>query len=273
MRVTGHTVNRNCDRVSGVSHARTLHQFEINGVTLLAYDEAGSLAAERVAGELWQDIYGLRNARECYALAMADVATMRSPRPDLLDQRVHLRGVTWDDYERLLELRGDDPQVRMIYLHGELEIMTPSSVHERLKKRLARLLEAWSEETGVDLEGVGSWTLRNRLTERGLEPDECYFVGRGGEGEDAPDFALEVVWTSGGIDKLTVYAGLGVREVWLWQDGRLSFHVLRYEAAGRSELLPELDPDPIARLMNATISQAQAIRDLRGAARGNPSGR
>lgn len=200
---------------------------------------------------------------------MADATLAHSPEPELLDQRVHLRGVTWEDYERLLELRGDDSTVRMTYLEGQLEIMTPSTYHERLKKRLARLLEAWSEETGVDLEGAGSWTLRDRLKERGLEPDECYFVGRTGENEAAPDFALEVVWTSGGIDKLEVYAGLGVREVWFWRDGRLSFHALRnerYEAVARSELLPGFDPEPIARLMSSS-SQAQAVRDLRATLR------
>jgi Uma2 family endonuclease len=197
---------------------------------------------------------------------MADATVARSPEPALLDQRVHLTGVTWDDYERLLAVRGDDPGVRFTYLEGQLEIMTPSTYHEALKTRLARLIEAWSEESGVDLEGAGSWTLRNRDTERGLEPDECYFVGRTGEDEDAPDLAIEVVWTSGGLDKLTVYAGLGVREVWFWRDGRLTFHALRggrYEPIARSERLPALDPALIERLMTARTSQAQAVRDLR----------
>ena len=203
---------------------------------------------------------------------MAHATLVHSPEPELLDHRVHLRRVTWEDYERLLELRGDDPAVRMTYLEGQLEIMTPSTYHERLKTRLARLLEAWSEEAGIDLEGAGSWTLRDRLTERGLEPDECYFVGRTGDDEATPDFALEVVWTSGGIDKLDVYAGLGVREVWFWRDGRLSFHALRkerYECVARSELLPAFDPEPITRAMKATSSQAQAVRDLRAALRGD----
>ena len=201
---------------------------------------------------------------------MADAIVARSPEPALLDQRVHLTGVTWDDYERLLAVRGDDPGVRFTYLEGQLEIMTPSTYHESLKKRLARLVEAWSEEFGIDLKGAGSWTFRNRDTERGLETDECYFVGRTGEDDDAPDLAIEVVWTSGGLDKLTVYAGLGVREVWFWRDGRLTFHALRagrYESIARSALLPALDPAFVERLMTARTSQAQAIRDLRAALR------
>lgn len=41
------------------SRKRELHLYVINGVALLAYDEHGSLTADRVAGELWRDIYGL----------------------------------------------------------------------------------------------------------------------------------------------------------------------------------------------------------------------
>lgn len=38
---------------------RTLHNFEIHGVALTAYDSGGSVAANRVADELVADIYGL----------------------------------------------------------------------------------------------------------------------------------------------------------------------------------------------------------------------
>lgn len=201
---------------------------------------------------------------------MAEPARVVAPAPELVDQRVFLSGVRWEDYERLLEVRGDDPGVRMTYLEGVLEIMSPSRSHERLKTRLARLLEAWSEEMDADLEGVGSWTIRQRLVERGLEPDESYFVGGFDEEAEAPHLAIEVVWTSGGIDKLTVYGGLGVREVWFFKDGRLSFHALReggYHAVDRSELLPDLDPGLIGRLMEAESTQNEAVRELRAALR------
>jgi Uma2 family endonuclease len=201
---------------------------------------------------------------------MASRAKTALADPALIDQRVHLHGVSWSDYERLLELRGDSPGIRLTYLDGDLEIMTPSDPHERQKTRLARLIEAWSEEAGMDLEGVGSWTLRSELQKRGLEPDECYFVGHRGRGAEAPDVTIEVVWTSGGLDKLTVYAGLGVREVWIWKDESLTFHALRhgrYERIARSELLPALDPELIGGHMVADTSQSQAVRDLRAAMR------
>ena len=205
---------------------------------------------------------------------MAETARALSADPALLDQRIFLRGVTWDDYERLLVLRGDDPGLRMTCLEGELELMSPSKHHQRLKKRWARLLEAWSEEVGIDLEGIGSWTIRNQLQERGLEPDECYFVGGHKPAAATPDVALEVLWTSGGLDKLAVYAGLGVREVWFWKDGRISFHALRdgaYKEIARSELLSEFDPGLVGPLVNAASSQAEAVRALRAALRSSKS--
>ncbi len=201
---------------------------------------------------------------------MAKAAKVTPLDPGLVDQRVYFHGVTWDDYDRLVALRGESATPRLTFLKGELEIMTPSTHHEGVKTKWARLLEAWSEEAGIDLEGVGSWTIRNKRKKLGLEPDECYFVGGPKRGAAAPDIALEVIWTSGGIDKLAVYAGLGVPEVWMWKKGRITFHVLRgdaYEAAARSELLPQLDPGLIAALVDEESSQAEAVRSLRAAMR------
>lgn len=88
-----------------------------------------------------------------------------------------------------------------------------------------------------------------------------------------PDIAIEVVWTSGGIDKLEVYRGLRVPEVWFWQKGALRFVVLQdqeYLDSTRSRLLPDLDPALIARRMGES-SQTQAVRALRAALRDNSS--
>lgn len=65
----------------------------------------------------------------------------------------------------------------------------------------------------------------------------------------SPDVAVEVFLTSGGIDKLDVYRGLGVPEVWIWKDGRIAVHALGesgYEQVERSGMLPELDLGALA---------------------------
>ncbi|MDQ3037034.1 MAG: Uma2 family endonuclease [Myxococcota bacterium] len=194
------------------------------------------------------------------------------PDPGLVDHVVVLHGVTWAEYEAVLAMRGERSVPRITYCEGRLELMTPSRWHELGKKALARLIEAWSEEAGIVLEGIGSWTLKQEEEERGAEPDECYFVaspGRDLSALERPDFAIEVVWTRGAIDKLEVYRRLGVREVWIWEKGALSFHVLRGEAwerSERSELLPSLDPALIADAMTAE-TQSDAVRKLRAAMR------
>lgn len=191
---------------------------------------------------------------------------MSPPVPEHIDQRVRLHGISWEDYEAILAMRGDDAGVRLTYLEGELELMTPSLDHEALKKRLARLLEAYAEEQGIELEGYGSWTVRQSEKARGVEPDECYVIGLPDtRALTAPDIAIEVVWTLGGIDKLEVYRGLGVKEVWFWQYGVLEFFVLHgdaYARAPRSRLLPDLDPDLLGRFMSG-FSQTQAVRAFR----------
>ena len=55
---------------------------------------------------------------------------------------------------------------------------------------------------------VGSWTLKSKKHKRGAEPDECYIFGK--KKTNRPDLAIEVEWSSGGIDKLDVYRKLGV---------------------------------------------------------------
>jgi Uma2 family endonuclease len=186
-----------------------------------------------------------------------------------IDQRVYLHDIDWQGYEALLAMRGDQCGTRVTYLDGELELMAPSINHELFKTLLARLLETYADECGIELNGYGSWTVKNAKKERGFEADECYVVGFRDGLPDIPDIAIEVVWTSGGIDKLEVYRGLGIPEVWFWKKGALQFFLLRdnaYQAAARSRLLPDLDPALIARFMNES-SQTQAVRAFRAALR------
>jgi Uma2 family endonuclease len=195
------------------------------------------------------------------------------PDPDSTDHFVYLQG-RWDDYERLLAMRGESSVPRITYLEGLIELMSPSQYHEIDKTRFARLLEAWAEEAGVDLEGYGSWTLKKKRAKRGAEADECYTVNRRAVGErDRPDIAIEV--TSGGIDKLEVYRKLGVREVWYYERGTLRFFALRgerghesYAEIPRSEFLPQLPLQLLlAGMQESTQSQTAAVRALRQALR------
>jgi Uma2 family endonuclease len=192
------------------------------------------------------------------------------------EQRVRLSGIPWAMYTALSDAV-DSPGVRMTYCEGELEIMSTSPEHEEAKTILGRLIEMYATERDVPLLGYGSTTFRNPAKERGLEPDECYCLGH--RLTDVPDLAIEVVITSGGIEKLPVYQGLGVREVWFWEDDAFHLHALRgnrpghdegYEAIPASELLPGLDLGVVAALVRGR-DQLEAVRAFRAWLRGGRS--
>ena len=195
-------------------------------------------------------------------MASAYPAVMPAPAPpEAPDQRLVLHGVTWAQYETLRAAFDDKPGLRMTYLEGALEIMSPSRRHEHIKKFIARLIEAYADARRIVLLGFGSETYRTQAMARGLEPDECYCVG---DEKDVPDLALEVITTSGGVDKLAVYVGLAVPEVWFWVDTR--FQLFGLEAGGyrpreRSHFLPELDLVRLAEIVATTprAEQAQAV--------------
>ncbi len=181
------------------------------------------------------------------------------------DQIVVLRGATWADFERLLEIRGDTGGPRIAYLDGSVEVMSPSKSHELLKSKIGRLVEVWCLERDLTFEVVGSWTLKDQPKESGLEPDECYVFGDQPDAE-RPDLAIEVIWTSGGLSKLEIYKRLGVREVWHWRRGALEVHVLRdgeYEARERSEVLPGIDlKELVSHLEQPASAAIRAYREV-----------
>jgi len=181
------------------------------------------------------------------------------------DHIVVLRHVTWKDYERLLEMRGDHSAPRISYLEGEVEIMSPSKDHELIKSYIGRLLEAWCIHRDIDFTPVGSWTLKKEENQSSAEPDECYLFGT--EPRDTPQLAIEVEWTRQGIEKLEIYRRLGVGEVWYWRKGVIEIYVLTrgtFTRVERSLLFPDLDVALLTSMLDRD-TLTQALRDFRKA--------
>lgn len=165
--------------------------------------------------------------------------TVRSP----AEQRVVLHNVSWETYELLLADHEDSGAPRFAYDRGELEIMSPSPEHEKLNRRTAQLVMAFAEETSVEAEDFGSTTFRREDLERGFEPDSCFYIEneesiRGKSRIDLtvdppPDLVIEIDLTSLSMNKLPIYARIGVPEVWRY-DGR-RFVILKLEGDGYVE--------------------------------------
>lgn len=182
------------------------------------------------------------------------------------DQRVVLYGVPWSHYEAQLAFRGEKASPRIAYLDGAMEIMSPSKDHERIKSYVGRLLETFALVRGLDLSPYGSWTLKQAPKRAGVEPDECYLIGAD-QRRDTPDVVIEVVWTSGGIDKLEAYRRLGVPEVWIWRRESIQIYVLRgetYEEADQSVGFPGLDLALLVSFLDHPTAM-QAVRAYRAA--------
>ncbi|MGL5060703.1 MAG: Uma2 family endonuclease [Microcoleus sp.] len=156
---------------------------------------------------------------------------------------VVLKNISWKTYESLVNELAEQPGIRLTYDRGNLEIMTPSDPHEGNKEILGRFVETVTEELNVEIRSLGSRTCKREDLVRGLEPDKCYYI----QNEDLvwnkeqidlnedppPDLAIEIDITSSSIDRLELYASLGVPEVWRYDGSR--FIIYQLEAGEYSE--------------------------------------
>jgi Uma2 family endonuclease len=211
----------------------------------------------------------IASVRDKLSLLMAAALSHLETAPAPKEQRMLLRNVEWKDYVLLRDLF-DGPGLRMTYLRGELELMSPSADHELWKKNIARLVELFAHVRHLDLYGYGSTTFKREVKERGCEPDECYLLGK--TLADYPEIVVEVVATSPLLDKLDVYGAMGVAEVWVFRDAVFSIHVLdreigRYRQADSSLLVPGLDFRRLA-LYAMRTDTPQALREFESEIRG-----
>ncbi len=180
---------------------------------------------------------------------------------------VRLSGISWQRFRQLDACLEGIKSLRLTYAAGLLEIMTISSKHERLKTTIGYLLEAYMRENNIKFYGCGGFTLMKEGEFSG-EPDESYCID---EDKETPDIVIEVIITSGSINKLEVYKSKQVPEVWFWKAGQLRVFNLtedHYQEVPCSRFVPELDLDMLLRYTkyqdqyDAVQNFVQTIRGL-----------
>ncbi|MBD2486605.1 Uma2 family endonuclease [Aulosira sp. FACHB-615] len=152
------------------------------------------------------------------------------------EQRTVLHNVSWETFEALLRDTGEERGSRFAYECGTLEIMTPLFEHENPKIQFDRLIFSLVEELSLELKSAGSTTLKRRLLNRGIEPDNCYYIQNESrvrnketldlETDPPPDLAIEVDITSSSVNKFNIYAALGISELWRYNGQNLKFYQL-----------------------------------------------
>ncbi len=201
------------------------------------------------------------------------------------DRRFVLEWADWSTYCRLLEVVGDR-HVFVTYDRGRLELMSPSFGHEAYKSLLGRLLETLALELDIDIRSGGSTTFKREDLDRGLEPDECYWIQRESLVRDhicvdltrdpPPDLAVEIDVTRSSIDRQAIYAALGVPELWRYDGQSLRVYQLHpdgnYALSEHSAGFPTLPLREFERFLafDPPLKENERIRRFRDWARGLP---
>jgi Uma2 family endonuclease len=175
------------------------------------------------------------------------MATVISP----TDRRVIIEGVSWGTYERLRADFGDSHATRLSFDQGTLEIRAPSLAHKRHAHLLVQSVEILAEIRAMDLIGSGSTTFKREDVARGFKPDASCYIQHAADvrgnreialhHDPPPDLVIAIDITYPALDKLPIYATLGVPEVWRYAEQRVIIYQRRagrYAIVDTSTVLP-----------------------------------
>jgi Uma2 family endonuclease len=181
-----------------------------------------------------------------------------NPIPPLLEaappERLVLHGVNWATYEKFLDAVGER-RLRVTYDGENLELMAPTWNHEWLKRRVGFVVPFLGVELGIEVQSGGSTTFRREDINRGLEPDDCFYIGAHARQmvgfrvldlrrDPPPDLAIEIDISRSCLDRADIYARLRVPEIWIADTHGIQAYRLgedaKYAAVERSGCFPSL---------------------------------
>jgi Uma2 family endonuclease len=193
------------------------------------------------------------------------------------EQRVILDNISWSTYLAILQ-DADSCRGRITYDRGVLEIMSPSKLHEHVKRLIGRMIEVFTETLNIDIESASSTTFKRADLERGFEADECYYIQHAAEirakddidmtVDPPPDLIIEVDISRSSLNKFGIYRALAVPEVWRYDGESLRLYALHdhdYIEVQQSRALPQLPIDKLADLLSqrSAFGETQLIRQFR----------
>ena len=185
--------------------------------------------------------------------------------------------ISWEQYEALLEEWGAHRRVPRINYYGNiLELMAPLPLHERPHRIIGYIVTALLDAQERAWEDFGSTTFK-KPKQAGLEPDTCFYIQNSARMRDRqrldmavdppPDLAIESDVTS--KTTLDAYLAVGVPEIWIYDNAKLSIYVLQTDGYIKSPNSPTFPGMPIVDMIPRLIQQAfeqgtsQMLRQLR----------
>ncbi len=174
-------------------------------------------------------------------------------------QSLVLENVSWQAFEKLLLELGNTRTARVAYDRGTLEIMAPLPRHEYYKEAIADLVKDLAYELDLNYETLGSTTWKRQDVLGGVEPDSCFYFQnepaiRGKLDLDLtqdppPDLVIEIDITSKSLDRMPIYARLGVPEVWRYENGCLKIYCLQGQDYGETNHSLALPMAPVQEII------------------------
>src|SRR5215831_5289218 len=191
------------------------------------------------------------------------------------EARVILHNISWSLYEQLLAAHEDKSSPHFVYDRGELEITVLSYEHEELNRLLDNCIAVIAMEWNIEYRNAGSTTFKRENLERGFESDSCFYVQHAEQiagkkrldltVDPPPDLVLEIDITHPSLNKLSIFAAVGVPEVWRYDGERVRMLALAgdsYVEREQSLAFPALQSVHLAELL-ATSQQMPRTAWLR----------
>ncbi len=184
------------------------------------------------------------------------------------EQRVLLQNISWDGFENLLSELGETRGTRLIYDGGVLELMSPLMNHEHSNRLLDNLIGILAEYLDLNLKSVGSMTCKRPDLAKAVEPDSIYYIKneflvRNKNKIDLtqdplPDLVIEIEYTNSTVNKLQIYAAIGVPEIWRYNGEQLFIYCLEGKEYVERENSPIFIPIPVKEIPRF-LQQSQEI--------------
>ena len=207
------------------------------------------------------------------------VAAAPEPKVELQpvgEQRVVLRGLSWNAYLQILDSLPESRGARLTFDDGVLEITVPSELHEFSGRLIERFISTLVELMGLRMKTMGSTTMNYPHLKKGAEPDNAYYIQNQPlvKGRDVdfsqdppPDLVVEVDITHTDIAKNRFYSSLGVLEFWRFDEKVWRVYQLQegvYIEVEVSPTFPQVPKDRLyAFLEEAKEDEIEAVRSLR----------
>lgn len=188
-----------------------------------------------------------------------------------LEERIHVvfYDVDYQTYGDLIEKYPERRNPRLTYDRGILEVM-PLSQHDNTDRIVEEIVGLIAEEFGIDYSSYGASTQNREYMQRGFEPDSSFYVRENAElmryrdrfleSDPPPDLVVEIDITHSSINKFALMAAFGVKEIWMYEKGKLKILLLEdseYVEREESEIFPKVTSEILNRFIESSREKSR----------------